>query len=60
MAKSNSFLKLASKSCPKAVVLDVDGSWQCPHCKEENNTEKPEDYVQCTWCEVTYKIILVR
>lgn len=44
-----------SKEYVKTVVLDADGSWQCPHCRNENNTEKPESIIQCSSCDVYFQ-----
>lgn len=43
-----------SKEYLETVVLDADGSWQCPYCNEENNTERPEAIIQCSHCEGYY------
>ena len=32
------------------IEMLEDNDWICPHCMNQNNTERPDKIVQCTWC----------
>ena len=40
----------------KVVRLYKNKDWYCPYCKDLNNTERPEEIVQCSWCLKTSKV----